>query len=167
MESEDRTLAEDLACPVQIDPGVDQATPEDWDWRLVGSSLPNKANFHLSHSDVNKVMVEVLRPSDSPPDGQFKLSKDIPIIVMDTVDKYWAGESRTQLPLNGLRVPVEGETVAEAKRALATDMAAQLRLLMLLASSRNQLAPELQVNLRYYLAIMSTNSGDSTSPTST
>ena len=163
MESEDRTLAEDLALPVQIDPGVDQATPEDWSWRLVGSSVPNKANFHLSHSDVSQVMVDVLRPSDSPPDGQFKLSRDIPIIVMDTVDKYWAAESRTQLPLNGLRVAVEGETLAEAKRALAADMAAQLRLLMLLASSRKQLAPELQENLRYYMAIMNTDSRASTS----
>ena len=163
MESEDRTLAEDLACPVQIEPGVDQATPEDWSWRIVGASLPNKANFHLSHSDVSRVMVDVLRPSDSPPDGQFKLSKDIPILVMDSLDKYWAAESRTQLPLNGIRVPVEGESVAEAKRALAADMAAQLRLLMLLASSRNQLAPELQENLRYYLAIMNTNSGAGTS----
>ena len=161
MESEDRTLAEDLACPVEIDPGVDRSTPEDWTWRIVGSSLPNKANFRLTHSDVSRVMVDVLRPSDSPPDGQFKLSKDIPIIVMDTVDKYWAAESRTQLPLNGLRVAVEGETVAEAKRALAADMAAQLRLLMLLASSRKQLAPELQENLRYYLAIMNTDSGAS------
>ena len=163
MEPEDRTLAEDLALPVQIEPGVDQSTPEDWTWRLVGSSLPNKANFHLSHSDVSKVMVDVLRPSDSPPDGQFKLVKDIPIILMDSLDKYWAAESRTQLPLNGIRVPVEGETVAEAKRALAADMAAQLRLLMLLASSRNQLAPELQQNLQYYLAIMNTDSGVGTS----
>ena len=161
MESEDRILAEDLACPVQIEPSVDHATPEDWTWSRVGSSLPNSANFHLTHSDVSQVMVDVLRPSDSPPDGQFKLSKDVPIIVMDTVDKYWAAESRTQLPLNGLRVAVEGETVAEAKRALAADMAAQLRLLMLLASSRKQLAPELQENLRYYLAIMNTDSGAS------
>ena len=162
MESEDRPLAEDLASPVLIEPGVDEATPEDWNWRLVGSSLPNKANFHLTHSDVSRVMVDVLRPSDSPPDGQFKLSKDIPILVMDSLDKYWAAESRTQLPLNGIRVPVEGETVAEAKRALAADMAAQLRLLMLLSSSRNQLAPELRENLQYYLAIMNTNSGAST-----
>ncbi len=162
MESEDRPLAEDLACPVQIEPSVDHATPEDWSWSHVGSSQPNSANFHLTHSDVSQVMVDVLRPSDSPPDGQFKLSRDIPIIVMDTVDKYWAAESRTQLPLNGLRVAVEGETVAEAKRALAADMAAQLRLLMLLASSRNQLATELQENLRFYLAIMNTDAGAST-----
>ncbi len=52
--------------------------------------------------------------------------------------------------------------MADAKRALASDMAAQLRLLLLLASSRDQLAPELQENLRYYLAIMNTSSGSST-----
>ena len=90
-EPQDRTLAEDLACPVEIDPGVDYATPDDWTWRSVGTSLPNAATFHMSHSDVSRVMVDVLGPSDSPPDGQFVVAKDIPIIIMDSLDKYWGG----------------------------------------------------------------------------
>jgi len=154
-EPQDRTLAEDLACPVEIEPGVDHATPEDWTWRSVGTSSPNAATFHMSHSDVGRVTVDVLRPSDSPPDGQFALVKEIPIIVMDSLDKYWAGESRTRLPLHGVRVPVEGETVEASKRALAADLAAQLRLLMLLASSREGgIAPQLMENFNYLASIM-------------
>ena len=154
-QQEDRTLAEDLACPVEIEPGVDHATPDDWTWRSVSASLPSAATFHMSHSDVGRVMVDMLRPSDSPPDGQFVVAKDIPIIIMDSLDKYWAGESRTRLPLHGVRVPVEGDTVEGSKQALAADLAAQLRLLILLSSSREgDLAPELKENFSYLASVL-------------
>ncbi|MCH7605827.1 MAG: hypothetical protein IH962_01615 [Chloroflexi bacterium] len=158
-EGEDRTIAEDLACPVEIQPGFDQATPDGWSWKLIGTSQPNQATFHMSHSDVGRVIVDVLRPSDSPHDAQFVVAKDIPIIVMDSIDKYWAGESRIQLPLHGVRVPVEGETKDEAKSALAADLAAQLRLLLLLAASHRNLAPELRENLNYLKGIMGPGPG--------
>lgn len=154
MDPEDRTIAEDFASPVVIQPGEDRATPADWSWRLVGTSLPNKATFHLTHSDVGRVIVDVLRPSDSPSDAPFVLSQDIPIILMDSLDKFWAAESRIQLPLHGVRVPVEGETAEEAKKGLAADLAAQLRLLLLLTSSHRELAPQLQENLRFLRSIM-------------
>ena len=154
-EPEDRTLAEDMACPVEIEPGIAHATPDDWTWRSVGASLPSAATFHMNHSDVGRVMVDVLRPSDSPPDGQFVVVKDIPIIIMDSLDKYWAGESRTRLPLHGVRVPVEGDTVESSKRALAADLGAQLRLLMLLSSSRDgKIAPELKENFSYLASVL-------------
>jgi hypothetical protein len=52
------------------------------------------------------------------------------------------------LPLNGLRVPIAGDTVEEAKQKLAADLAAQARLLLLLSTSRDgDLAPQLKVNL--------------------
>jgi hypothetical protein len=145
----DRFIAEDLACPVEIQPGKDQATPPDWSWRLVGTSAPNAATFHLSHSDVGPVMIDVLRPSDSPPDAPFAVVKDIPIIILDSLDKYWAGESKQSLPLNGIRVPVEHDTIEGAKQALAADLAAQMRLLLLLSSSTRErkLAPQLSKNL--------------------
>ena len=93
-------------------------------------------------------MVDVLRPSDSPPEAPFVIVKDIPIIIIDSVDKYWAGESRAQLPLHGLRVPVEHDTKKGAKRALAADLAAQLRLLILLSTSyQKTMAPQLKANL--------------------
>ena len=147
-EPEGRLLADDYAIPVTIQPGVDHATPPDWSWRLIGTSQPNKAIFHLTHSDVGRVIVDMLRPPDSPPDAPFAIAKDIPIIILDSLDKYWAGESRTRLPLHGLRVPVEHDTKKGAKRALAADLAAQLRLLLLLSTSYQQeMAPQLRANL--------------------
>ncbi len=148
-ESTDRTIAEDLACPVEIQPGKDDATPPDWTWRRIGSSLPNAATFNLSHSDVSRVIIDVLRPSDSPPEAPFVVARDVPIIIIDSLDKFWAGEAKHSLPLNGIRVPVENDTVEGAKIALAADLAAQMRLLLLLSSSTREgkLAPELRENL--------------------
>ena len=148
-EQGDRTIAEDLACPVDIEPGKDEAIPPDLTWRLIGSSLPNAATFNLSHSDVSQVIIDVLRPSDSPPEAPFVVAKDIPIIIIDSLDKYWAGEAKHILPLNGIRVPVEHDTIEGAKSALAADLAAQMRLLLLLSSSTQEgkLAPQLRENL--------------------
>ena len=148
-EANDRTIAEDLACPVEIQPGKDESTPPDWTWRRVGSSLPNAATFNLSHSDVSRVIIDVLRSSDSPPEAPFIVSKDIPIIIIDSLDKYWAGEAKHSLPLNGIRVPVEHDTIEGAKHALAADLAAQMRLLLLLSTSAREgkLAPQLRENL--------------------
>ena len=145
---DDRTVAEDFACPVEVQPGVDRATPSDWSWGRTDTSQPNKATFHVSHSDVSQVTVGVLRPNDSPPDAAFEITKDIPIVIIDSLDKYWVGEARSQLPLNGLRVPVADDTKEGAKRALAADLAAQLRLLLLLSSSHErEMAPQLRENL--------------------
>ena len=72
---DDRTLAEDLACPVDVQPGTDEATPPDWDWRVIGTCQPNAATFHINHSDVGRVLVDALTASDSPPDAPFVVSK--------------------------------------------------------------------------------------------
>ncbi len=144
---EDRPLAEDISLPVVVEPGVDYATPPDWNWRDVDSSQPNAAVFHISHSEITRVLVDTLRPEDSSPDANVVIKDEIPIIVLDSLDKYWAGEAKQHLPLNGVRVPIEGDSVAEAKRALADDLAAQFRLLLMLRSSAHQLALPLQENL--------------------
>jgi hypothetical protein len=152
---EDRPLAEDISCPVVVEPGVDSATPEGWEWRRIGTSQPNQATFYINHSDVTRVKVGMLRPSDFPPEAPFVLTREVPIIIIDSLDKFWAGESRTSLPLHGLRVPVEGDTEEEAKRNLGADLAAQLRLLLLLATSRQgEIAPQLKDNLVYLRSIM-------------
>ena len=145
---EDRPLAEDLALPVVVEPGVDYASPPDWNWRDVDSSQPNAAVFHISHSEVTRVLVDSLRPEDCSPDANFVIKDEIPIVVLDSLDKYWAGEAKNRLPLNGIRVPVEADSVAEAKRALADDLGAQFRLLLMLRSSAHQLAQQLEDNLR-------------------
>lgn len=147
-DAEDQALAEDYSSPVPVEPGVDYAAPEDWSWSRVSASQPSRATFHVNHSDVGRVMVDVIQPLDCPSDAPFVLSRNIPIIILDSLDKYWAGESRSRLPLHGLRVPIAGDTVEGAKRALAADLAAQLRLLLLLSSSRRgKLAPQLKANL--------------------
>ena len=153
--SEDRPIAEDLSCPVEIQPGTDAATPADWEWRFVSTSQPNAATFPISHSEVTKVMVEQLQRSDSAPDASFVINTEIPIIIIDSLDSFWAGECKTKLPLQGLRVPVEGDTIEEAKKNLAKDLAAQLRLLLLLSTShQGAIAPQLKANLEYYLTVM-------------
>ena len=147
-QPEDRPLAEDISLPVVVEPGVDYSTPPDWDWRDVDSSQPNSAVFHISHSEITRVLVDSLGPEDSAPDANVVIKNEIPIIVLDSLDKYWAGESKEHLPLNGVRVPIEGDTLAEAKRALAADLAAQFRLLLMLRRSRqHQLASQLEENL--------------------
>jgi hypothetical protein len=152
----DFRIADDLSHPVVIEPGVDYANPDSLDWRLVSTSQPNKATFHVNHSDVTDVRVGILKQADCPVDSQFVLNVDLPIVIIDSLDKYWAGESRTALPLGGLRVPVEGDTEQEAKTNLARDLAAQFRLLLLLNSSREgNMAPELLKNLEYLSSIMS------------
>ncbi len=145
---EDRPLAEDISLPVVVEPGMDYATPPGWNWRDVDASQPNAAIFHISHSEVTRVLVDTLRPEDCSPGASFVVKSEIPIVVLDSLDKYWAGEARHRLRLNGVRVPVEADSVAEAKRALADDLGAQFRLLLMLRSSARQLAPPLQDNLR-------------------
>ena len=152
---DDRRLAEHDSIPVRIESEMDMATPADWDWRTIGASQPNAAVFHINHSDVTQVKVDALGPQDSPPEAPFVVKKDIPVLIIDTLDQFWAGESRTRLPLQGLRVPVAGDTEAEAKQKLAADLAAQLRLLLLLASSRQgNIAPELKANLIYLDSVL-------------
>ena len=154
-DPEDRALAEDHSAPVVVEPGTDHAAPENWSWRCISASQPSRATFHISHSDVGRVMVDLVQPVDCAPDAPFVLSRNIPIIILDSLDKYWAGESRSRLPLHGLRVPISGDTVEGAKRALAADLAGQLRLLLLLSSSRGgKLAPQLKANLECLKSFM-------------
>ena len=143
----DRVLAEDMSLPVSVVPNANYAQPEGWNWHSTSTSQPNAATFHISHSDVTRAFADVLTSADSPPEAYFVLKKDIPLVIIDSLDKYWAAESKAALPLNGLRVPVEADTVAEAKGKLAVDLAAQLRLLLMLSTGGTTLAPQLQENL--------------------
>lgn len=145
-DEDGRLLAEDMSLPVSVVPNANWALPEEWDWHNTSTSQPNAATFHISHSDVTRVFTAVLTASDCPPETPFVLKKDIPLVIIDSLDTYWAAESKAALPLNGLRVPVEGDTVAEAKRKLAADLAAQLRLLLMLSTAGTALAPALQEN---------------------
>ena len=141
-----RPLAEDISLPVSVTPNYNTALPEEWGWGRNSSSQPNAATFHINHSDVTRAFADVLTSADSPPEAPFVVSKEIPVVIIDSLDQYWCGESRHALPLHGLRVPIAADTVAEAKRKLAADLAAQVRLLLLLSRGGTTLAPELQAN---------------------
>ncbi len=155
LNDDDRRLAEHDSVPVLIESETDLSTPADWDWRIIGASQPNAAVFHINHSDVTQVKVSALGPEDSPPDAPFVITGEIPILIIDTLDQFWAGESRTKLPLQGLRVPVAGDTEQEARHKLAADLAAQLRLLLLLSSARQgNIAPELRANMIYLSSVL-------------
>ena len=144
---EGRPLAEDISLPVSVTPNANSAQPGGWEWRRTSSSQPNAATFHINHSDVTRVFTDTLTAADSPPEAPFVIKGELPVVIIDSLDQYWAGESRRALPLNGLRVPVAADTIAEAKRKLAADLAAQARLLLLLTTGGRNLAPELQANL--------------------
>ena len=143
---DDRVLAADASLPVTVVPNANWGQPEGWDWHATSTSQPNAATFHISHSDVTRVFTDVLTPADSPRDACFVLKKDIPLVIIDSLDQYWAAESKAALPLNGLRVPIAADTVAEAKSMLAADLAAQLRLLVMLSTGGTTLAPQLREN---------------------
>lgn len=154
-DSDGRTLAEDISLPVSVTPNHNTASPEAWGWSRTSTSQPNAATFHINHSDVTRAFADVLTAADSPPEAPFVVSRDIPVVIIDSLDQYWCGESRHALPLNGLRVPIAADTVAEAKRKLAADLAAQVRLLLLLSRGGTTLAPELQDNFLRLTEVLS------------
>ena len=144
---EGQPLGEDVSLPVTVMPNGNTTDLSEWDWGFTSASQPNAAVFHINHSDVTRAFASVLTADDSPPEALFVVSREIPIVIIDSLDKYWAGESRHALPLNGLRVPVEGDTIAEAKSKLAGDLSAQIRLLLLLTAGGTELAPQLKANM--------------------
>jgi hypothetical protein len=152
---EGRPLAEDISLPVNVVPNANTTQVDGWAWQLTSTSQPNAATFHINHSDVTRAFADMLTADDSPREAPFVVSKDIPVVIIDSLDQYWAGESRAALPLNGLRVPVSADTVAEAKRKLAADLAAQARLLLLLSRGGTPLAPELQANFLMLTEVLS------------
>ena len=154
--SDDRVLADDMSLPVSVIPNANWAQPEAWQWHATSTSQPNAATFHISHSDVTRVFTAVLTPADSPRDAYFVLKKDIPLVIIDSLDQYWAAESKAALPLNGLRVPIAADTLEEAKSKLAADLAAQLRLLLMLSRGGTTLAPQLQENLLMLSEVLET-----------
>ena len=162
MNDEEQLIAEDWSTPVEVTPGMDQSTPLVWDWKKIDASTSTKAEYHINHSDVSRVTFDELSDDDLGEDSQFRMKGVIPIVIIDSLDTFWAGESKSKLPLTGLRVPVSGDTLAEAKSKLAEDLAAQFRLLLILNSSmEGKLAPGLKVNLELYSSVLENRNSES------
>tara|TARA_B100000676_G_scaffold47696_1_gene46513 strand:- start:142 stop:639 length:498 start_codon:yes stop_codon:yes gene_type:complete len=162
MNDEEQLIGEDWSTPVEVTPGMDQSTPLVWDWKKIDASTSTKAEYHINHSDVSRVTFDELSDDDLGEDSQFRMKGVIPIVIIDSLDTFWAGESKSKLPLTGLRVPVSGDTLAEAKTKLAEDLAAQFRLLLILNSSMaGKLAPGLKVNLELYSSVLENRNSES------
>ena len=69
-------------------------------------------------------------------------------MIIDSLDQYWAAESKAALPLNGLlRVPIAADTVAEAKsKAGGGPGRAGCGSWLMLSAGGTTLAPQLQEN---------------------
>jgi hypothetical protein len=92
------------------------------------------------------VTVQRLRPSDSPPGCQWRLAREIPAIVVDSFDSYWAFET----VLNKLHG--SGRTAKDAKGELVTRLGGHLKLLSSLESP--QMAPMLRLELEFLRAVL-------------
>ena len=85
--------------------------------------------------------IDILRAKDALPGSGRRLARDIPIIVVDTGDAYWAFEK----VLNKLHS--FGNTAEDAKAELFAKLVGHLRLLSSLESPA--MAPILRLELEY------------------
>ena len=117
------------------------ATPAEWDWRVLDASRPRRALEHVSHSEVGPVTIDRLRSADVPASSSWALAREIPIVMMDSLDAYWAFE-RILSKLNGF-----GRTREDAKADLVNKLGGHLQLLSSLESPR--MAPILRLELEF------------------
>ncbi len=122
------------------------ALPEGWDWSTLDSSRPRRATEHIGQSEISYVAIDRLRPGDTPGGAVWKLAKDIPIIIMDTLDGFWVFE-RIFNKLHAFAGAKE-----EAKADLVARLGAHLKLLSSLESP--QMAPVLRMELEYLKAVL-------------
>ena len=123
------------------------ALPLGPDWLAHDASRPRRAFDHLSQTEVGPVLVDRLRPSDTPPGSPWRLVREIPVVVSDTFDSYWVFE-RILNKLHGY-----GRNPEEAKAQLVGKLGGHLKLLARLESP--SMAPMLQLELQFLRAVLS------------
>ena len=122
------------------------ASPEGWGWGRLDASRPRRAIEHITHSEVTSVTIDRLGAGGTSPDSRWTLIRDIPIIVVDTLDAYWAFE-RVLNKLQGFSRTMEG-----AKGDLVGKLVGHLQLLISLESP--QMAPLLRLELEFLRAAL-------------
>ena len=127
------------------------ALPSGLDWTAHDASRPRRAYDHLSQTEVGPVLVDRLRPSDTPPDSPWRLTREIPVIVSDTFDAFWVFE-RILDKLHGF-----GRSPEEAKGQLVSKLGGHLKLLSRLESPA--MAPMLQLELQFLRAVLAPAEG--------
>lgn len=125
----------------EMSPITTSASPEGWKIGKLDSSRPRRALDHITHSEISTIFVDSLQAHDAAPDSGWALHRHIPIIVVDTLDSYWAFER----VLNKLHAV--GETKEKAKSDLVAMLAAHLSLLSSLESPG--MAPILRLELEF------------------
>ena len=128
----------------QSSPVFTSGSSGGWTWRMMDSSRPRRAVEHISHSEVTPVGVGRLRSEDVPADLPWVLERDIPVIVVDTLDSYWVFE-RVLNKLHSF-----GKTAELAKADLVGKLGGHLKLLASLESPA--MAPMLRLELEYLRA---------------
>ncbi len=122
------------------------SSPAEWAWRRHDVSRPRRATEHLTHSEVQPVAIDCLRPGDEPSDSEWTLARDIPIIVADSFDAHWAFE-KVLNKLHGF-----SKTKEEAKADLLSKLGGHLRLLRSLESPT--MAPILRLELEFLRVVL-------------
>jgi len=130
----------------EMPPLTTVASPEGWSWSLHDASRPRRAVEHIAHSETAPVGVDRLRPSDTPSEAAWTLAREVPILVVDTLDAYWAFE-RVLDKLHGF-----ARTPQEAKSDLVRKLGGHLQLLTSLESPK--LAPVLKLELEFLRAVL-------------
>ena len=125
-------------------PVFTSASAGGWTWRMLDSSRPRRAIEHISQSEVTAVGIGRLRSDDVPPDLPWALKRDIPVIVVDTLDAFWVFE-RVLNKLHSF-----GRTPELAKADLVGKLAGHLKLIASLESPA--MAPMLRLELEYLRA---------------
>ncbi len=135
-----------MSSGAQMPPITDSASPEGWTWTELDASRPRRALEHLAHSEVIPVMVDRLQRTDTPPDSEWELVREIPILVVDTFDAYWAFEKIFN------KLHSIGKTKEEAKSELVSSLAGHLNLLNSLESPK--MAPMLRLELEFLRVVL-------------
>ena len=141
-----------------VQPFISAASPEGLGLNIIDASRPRRAIEHVGHSEVSRVMVDVLRPGDLPPGFKWVLTRYIPVIVIDTFDAYWVME-RVINKLHGF-----SRTQEEAKMELMSKLGGHLHLLSSLESPR--MAPILRLELEFLRVVLRPAEGGGPATTS-
>ena len=130
----------------EMPPLTTAASPEGWIWSLHDASRPRRAVEHIAHSEATHVVIDRLCPSDTPSDAAWALTREVPVLVVDTLDAYWAFE-RVMDKLHGF-----ARTPQEAKADLVRKLGGHLQLLTSLESPK--LAPVLKLEMEFLRAVL-------------
>ena len=130
----------------EMRPLTSAASPSGWSWSKLDASRPRRAIEHITQTDVTPVTIDRLGPSDALPDSEWRMTREIPVLAVDTLDSFWVFE-RIINKLHGF-----SRTKEEAKADLLNKLGGHLQLLSSLESPK--MAPILRLELEFLRVIL-------------